>query len=158
MSSSSVDWLGNAILKIIPFLILLGFLFVVGAFPKIKQAFTDTEQFVNESFGLEEQQAVTPTLPGNQEQAILGLKEALNDLSNNDYYRNCWITYADPLPDLENTRLIITYDESEDVTRVLTEGGGQIITNLTFSVPGIRPCVVAGLPQAANFSNSFLLC
>lgn len=156
MSSSSVDWLGKAIMKIVPLLIILGFLFVAGAFPKIKSAFTDTEQFVNESFGLEAQQASVPSVPENQRQAILKLKEAMENIADPDhnYYRNCFETYYNTLPDFENTIITITY--SDDTTRVLTESNGQIITDLTFSVNGIRPCVIANIPHAGNFYSRFL--
>lgn len=166
------SWLGKVVIVIIPLLLLLGFLYVRGAFPKIKTAFTDTEQFINESFGLEEQVATTPAVSAEHRTMVLNMKAAIEDYMVGTLTNDCFklFYHQAPLPKLGHTvddqpvgEMAITMEYVEpsgstpEYTSVTVRGGPgarQILTDLSFRVDGMRPCVISGDQQWFDWSGA----
>lgn len=128
-----------------------------------------TDQFIKES----EQEAYRGDLvklPDEHEQAIFKLNETIHQMlrSGNE---DCFANYATvsaqdgmyngfpPLQE-EGVSIILNYDETAQATHFKIYGGQageQLVTDWIFSIPGMKPCVIAGSEEiVGNFFAKFI--
>lgn len=126
-------------------LLIIFFYSDAGAFEKVKRAASTAEQYLPDiSVGAKEITAEKPSIPENQQQAIVAFKEAL--LRTKESSRvNCFTKFGGfpPLGE-EGATLVISHILSDEVTSVRVTGTKQTLTDLSFEVPGMIPCVIGG--------------
>lgn len=126
-----------------------------GAFEKVKGAFTKTKEYVK--FGTEKITAEKPTVPEQQQNDIAKFKEALEYLksSPND---NCFHYYQGFSPLHEKAKIVLSHIPTTNQlhVRVLGGAGTKQDTDLSFTIDGLKPCVIAGGSYPKRFEQNFL--
>ncbi len=115
------------------------------------------------SIGAEQNIGTTPTVPEKHRTELAAFRAAL-DKAAQSQDNNCFVSYT-PFSNLgeEGTSLELQYNTQQDQTEATVYGGAggkQVITDQSFIIKHMKPCVVAGVGAgrdvAANFRAHFV--
>ncbi|MBI2668532.1 hypothetical protein HYX14_01690 [Candidatus Woesearchaeota archaeon] len=147
-------------IAIITGVIIIGIFFVPesGALEKVKAASLKAKEFLPK-IGAEELKAGAVEIPAEHWQQIRKLKEAIETMKAGD--GGCFLNYGGfpPLGE-KGTSIVLEHDASKDATIISVYGGAggtQLSTELSLSIIGIVPCVIAGSEDLVKgFEQTYL--
>ena len=152
------------VLYIIPIIVAAFLLFNYyggdeSAFESLKSGVDSAKEYVpNISIGDKGLSTSKPTIPAEHKAQLLRLNETINQMLKSSK-QNCFANYGG-FSELgeKGTSFVMTYSESGTKFKVFGGAGGdQLITDLSFEIEGMIPCVIAGSSTITeNFENSFL--
>lgn len=136
-------------------LIVIFFFGGTGGFEKVKSAFSKAKEYVK--IGTEEVKAENPTVPEQQIKDIVKFKEALEYLKSSQT-SNCFYSYPGFSPLNGKAKIIISSIPTNNQLYVRVLGGADTKqdTGLSFTIDGLKPCVIAGGSYPKRFEQNFL--
>lgn len=150
------------VIVIVVGLILLTQFLPDGQFEKAKGAFNQVKNYLPEvGIGAEVLHADKPAISQEHHQSLASLRSAIEKALYSEK-RNCFSSYR-PFSELEKkgTAIDLEYSAAGGDTKVVIRRGKigqqQEITDETFNIIGMKPCVIAGDHQTVvNFDHAFL--
>lgn len=146
-------------LPIVLLLVVLAIFFIgeEGAWEELKDLVLGAKEVLPEvGFGLEELTTEEAGIPTEQSEAILSLAKAIKRLMDG---KDCFANFG-VLPELGEKGTTIRLDLVGDKTILSVLGGAggkQVVTDLRFEFPGMKPCVIAGSEAVTErFYNHFI--
>ncbi len=111
------------------------------------------------SIGAEQNIGTTPTIPEAHRTELAAFRAALDKAAQSPD-NNCFVSYTSfsSLGE-EGTSLQLYYNQQEDQTEATVYGGAggkQVITDQSFIIKKMKPCVVAGTSAGRNVAANFL--
>jgi len=129
------------------------------AFESLKSGVEGAKEYVpNISIGDKGLSASKPDISTEHKTQLLRLNETIHQMLSSSK-QNCFANYGG-FSELgeKGASFVMTYSEGKTKFKVLGGAGGdQLITDLSFEIEGMIPCVIAGSSTITeNFENSFL--
>ncbi len=160
-----MEGMTKIILYIIPLivLILLGFFYFgpSGALDKLKDSAETLKDYVPDvSMGADQLTAKEAGVPSEHKTVINSLKTTFEKMTKST--GPCFAYYKQGgLPELkeQGTSITFSYDSVKDETIVMTYGGTagkQIVTDLSFTIPKMKLCVIADENVVKSFDARYL--
>lgn len=158
----NVERLVLYVIVIVVGLILLTQFLPDGQFEKAKGAFNQVKNYLPDvGIGVEVLHADKPTIPREHHQALVSLQAAIQKVLYSEK-RNCFSSYQ-PFSELgaKGTTVDFEYNSAGGDTKVVVRRGNigqqQEVTDETFNIIGMKPCVIAGATSVIdNFDHAFL--
>ncbi len=156
-----VEWtwqkIGGLILGVITLIVIVSGTFF-NMFPEVKTVARDIIGTADELIGIEEISTMpTVAISDEHRAAILQLKETIEDmLADNNL--ECVANYGGlpPLGEIGDSGASIEMQYNIDKTDfTIRTTGGQLLTDLSFSIDGMQPCVIAGEYNGHGIPDSF---
>jgi len=139
----------------IVFIVLLVFMYSSGyGFGKLKQV-VDFEGLVD----VDDKDIISSkvSIDSDHKGQILQLKAAVENIKNSDQKNGCFIKYGG-FSDLGSSSISIEYDDVSRKTQFIVKNKGIELTDDSFGVEGVKPCVIAGNKKlVSNFAKSYMI-
>jgi|SRR3989344_226815 len=156
---ADVKTIGGIVLAVVVLvLVLFWFYGPGGSFNRATNTASTIVNATNLSIGGGEDLGSKPTIPAEQEKAILSLKETIDTIISSKK-TDCFQNYLS-LPSLKKSGIVLSfeYDSQNKETLLLVQGGIENKQQLAFyEFKNIQPCVIAGEEVTTNFNRQFLL-
>ncbi len=134
-----------------------------GALDKLKGSAESLKDYVPDvSIGADQLTAKEAGISAEHQQALSTLKTNLEKITKSSGPCFAYYTTAGGLPELkeQGTSITFSYDSNKDETTIITYGGAggkQIVTDLSFTIPKMKLCVIAGTEEVTStFAGVYL--